>query len=88
MWDINLKATNEQDKQRLMDMDYRLAITRGQGVREEQVGRWLNWVKYRGMEERIEKKQLDEKNEFFSKETDTLKKNKIELPEIKTHCKS
>ena len=40
------------------------------------------------MEERIEKKQLDEKNEFFSKETDTLKKNKIELPEIKTHCKS
>ena len=27
-WDINLKATNEQDKQRLMDMNYRLVVTR------------------------------------------------------------
>ena len=31
MWDINLKATNEQDKQRLMDKDYRLVVTRGRG---------------------------------------------------------
>ena len=29
MWDINLKATNEQDKQRLMDMDNILVVTRG-----------------------------------------------------------
>ena len=35
MWDINLKATNEQDKQRLMDMDYRLVVTRGGGDGEE-----------------------------------------------------
>ena len=33
MWDINLKPTNEQDKQRLMDMDNGLVVTRGQGVR-------------------------------------------------------
>ena len=46
MWDINLKATNEQDKQSgLMDMDYRLVVTRGlytvvtSGVREEGRGR-------------------------------------------------
>ena len=25
---INLKVTNEQDKQRLVDMDYRLVVTR------------------------------------------------------------
>ena len=28
MWDIKLKATNEQDKQKLMDMDNRLVVTR------------------------------------------------------------
>ena len=35
MWDINLKATNEQDKKRLMDMDNGLVVTR----REERGGR-------------------------------------------------
>ena len=29
MWNTNLKATNEQDKQRLMDMDNGLVVTRG-----------------------------------------------------------
>ena len=38
MWDIYLKATNEQNKQRLMDMDNGLVVTRGwQGEGE---GRW------------------------------------------------
>ena len=35
MWDINLKVTNEQDnKQRLMDMYYRLVVTREEGTGE------------------------------------------------------
>ena len=29
MWNINLKATNEQDKQRLRDMASELVVTRG-----------------------------------------------------------
>ena len=39
MWYINLKATNEQDKQRLRDMDNGLAVTRGLRVREDGGGR-------------------------------------------------
>ena len=46
MWDINLKATNEQDKQRLMDMDYRLVVT--SGVRKEGGGKWDKWGLERG----------------------------------------
>ena len=37
IWDINLKATNEQDKQRLMDMDNGLMVTGGEG--EERRGK-------------------------------------------------
>ena len=29
LWDINLKAINEQDKKRLRDMDNGLVVTRG-----------------------------------------------------------
>lgn len=31
MWDMNLKVTNVQDIQRLMDMDNGLVVTRGEG---------------------------------------------------------
>mgnify|MGYP006951432999 CR=1 FL=1 len=37
MWNINLNATNEQEKQRFMDIDKRLEVIRGEG--EEGRGR-------------------------------------------------
>ena len=35
MWDIKLKATNEQDKQKLKDTDHSLVVTREKEVEEE-----------------------------------------------------
>ena len=40
MWDTNLKVTDEQDKQKLMDVDNRLVVTRVGRRREEKGGRW------------------------------------------------
>ena len=31
MWDIKLKATTKQDKQKLRDTDYVMMVTRGKG---------------------------------------------------------
>ena len=40
MWDINLKATKEQDKETVTHvMDYRLMITKRSGMREARDGR-------------------------------------------------
>ena len=51
MWDVNIKETNEQDKQRLRDMNNELVATRGrQQGRIEEVD-WVKEVKYRELGE-------------------------------------
>ena len=51
MWDINLKAPNEQDNQRLRDMDNGLVVTRGEEASREVDG--VKGVKYVGIERNL-----------------------------------
>ena len=61
MQDINLKATNRTNKQRLMDMDNRLVVTRGEGERERREIDEVNGVEYvvieRNFGEDVKKKE-------------------------------
>ena len=44
MWDINLRAINEQDKQKLRDTDNSIVVTRGKGGKRRQ--KRVKGVKY------------------------------------------